>query len=155
MYTKGGCLFFGLSAMNSFRSNLRASRKPRLISSSLYTLSIKSNLSRDASRLSGSNFVRILEIHGSFYEPWDTDLGWPWRSMTKLLCVSWFAAYFDTCIRLSLWIFCLCTPRYPGMWFLWVMSCVWISGDCGSCLQFGSLLHQAQVLSPLACTHYL
>ena len=66
--TKGVCLFFGLSAMSSLRSNLRAFRKPHLIFSCLCTLSVKSNLSRDVSRLSGSNFVRILEIHGSFYE---------------------------------------------------------------------------------------
>ena len=68
MYTKGGCLFFGLSAMNSLRSNLRASRKPRLISSSLYLLSVNLNLSGDGCRLSGSSFVQIVLIHGSFYE---------------------------------------------------------------------------------------
>ena len=66
--TKGVCLFCDLSAMSSLRSNLRAFRKPRLIFSSLYPLPVNLNLSRDASRLSGSNFVRILEIHCSIYE---------------------------------------------------------------------------------------
>ena len=68
MYTNGICLFFGLSAISSLRSNLKASRKLRLISSSLYPLSADLNLSRDASMLSGYSFARILEIHGSFYE---------------------------------------------------------------------------------------
>ena len=68
---QGVCSFFGLSAVSSLRSNLRTSRKPRLISSSLCPLSVKLNLSRDASRLSGFNFVRILEIHVSFYESFE------------------------------------------------------------------------------------
>ena len=44
VYSKGGCLFCGLFAMNSLRSNLRASGKPRLISSSLYPLSVNFDL---------------------------------------------------------------------------------------------------------------
>ena len=72
---QGVCLFFGLSAMSTLRSDLRASRKPRLISSSLYPLSVKWILSRDASMLSGSTFVWILEIQGSFYESGNTELG--------------------------------------------------------------------------------
>ena len=67
MYTKGIGLFFGLSA-EVFAFELRAFRKPLIVSSSLYFLSVKSDLSRDVSGLSGSNFVRSLEIHGSFYE---------------------------------------------------------------------------------------
>ena len=70
MYTKGVGLFFGLSAMSSLRSNLRASRELPLISSGLYPLSLNLglNLSRDAFRFSWSNFVGIIEIHGSFHE---------------------------------------------------------------------------------------
>ena len=88
-------MFFGLSAMSSLRSNLRAFRKPRLIFSSLYPLSVNLNLSRDASRLSGSNFVRILEIHGSFYESLVYRVGVVRCSIEILICLSWFGAYFD------------------------------------------------------------
>ena len=66
--SKGDCLFFGHSAMSSLRSNLRASRELRLIFSSLYPLLVILNFSRDASRLSWPNFVRILVIQGPFYE---------------------------------------------------------------------------------------
>ena len=69
MYTKGIGLFFGLSA-EVFAFELRAFRKPLIVSSSLYLLSVNLNLSGDASTLSGSSFVQIVEneIHDSFYE---------------------------------------------------------------------------------------
>ena len=69
-YTKGICLVFGLCVMSSLHLNLRASGKLCLIFSGLYPLSfsVNLNLSRDASRLSGTNFVQILGTHGSIYE---------------------------------------------------------------------------------------
>ena len=85
--------------MSSLRSNLRALkmglRKPRLISSSLHPLSVNLNLSRNASRLSWSSFVRILEIHGSFCESMEYLVGVVRCSIEILVCLSWTGAYFD------------------------------------------------------------
>ena len=70
-------MFFGFSAMSSLCSSLRVSRKLRLISSNLYLLSINVNLSRDASRLSGSSFFYgLLKYMIPFMNPWKTELGW-------------------------------------------------------------------------------
>ena len=145
MYTKKDCL----------RSNLRACTQLRLISSSLCPLSVNLNLSRDASRSSWSNFVRIFEIRDSFYESGQYWVGVASCSVEILVCLSWFGAYFDI-QYVWIWIFCLCTLRYPGMWIFGVRSYVLMPENCGSCLQFGrSLLHDAQVPSPMPCTHHV
>ena len=72
MYTKGCCLFFGLSAMSSLHSNLRASRKLRLICSSLYPLAFNLNLSGYL----GPILCRFLRYTDPFMNPWNTELGW-------------------------------------------------------------------------------
>ena len=108
--------------MSSLCSSLRVSRKLRLISSNLYLLSVNLNLSRDASRLSGSSF---------FTDSWNTwfllwiprKLSWGGKmfdrdtGMSQLVWLFWYPA----CLSLNL---CLCTLWNPGMWFLgWGRAC--------------------------------